>query len=69
MEKNHYNKMEKNNCNIIYKNFYNKLKNYEIFSKNNCVTNSCKRKKELLYGELNDTLINLLYCFDNQKYN
>tara|TARA_Y100000389_G_scaffold182035_1_gene198249 strand:+ start:155 stop:364 length:210 start_codon:yes stop_codon:yes gene_type:complete len=69
MEKNNCDIMEKNNCDKIYEDLHNKLKYYMIFSKNNCLTNSCKRKKELLYGELNDTLFNLLYCYDIQKYN
>ena len=61
--------MEKNNCDNLYKEYSKILYRYEILSKEKCITNSCKRNKEEIYGNLEISLNKLYNCICNQHNN
>lgn len=66
--------MEKNNCKELFNEYYKSIKMYNILLKNECITHSCKRRKEELYGNINKIYEELFNCiikknnYKNLKY-
>ena len=59
--------MGKNNCKELF-NEYNILMNiYNILLKKKCITNSCKRRKEELYGNIDKNHEKLFNCIIKDK--
>ena len=54
--------MEKNTCDKLYIEYNNLFNLYELLSKKECVTNSCKRNKEKVYGDLDESFKKLFNC-------
>ena len=60
--------MEKNNknCNNIYEKIIDANELYSKILKKNCITNSCRRRKEEMLGDLLNLYESLQYC--SKKY-
>ena len=53
---------QKPNCNIVYNKIYDITNVYMKICKRECITNSCRRRKEEVLGDLLDLYKSLEYC-------
>jgi|TARA_B110000211_G_scaffold118671_1_gene137477 hypothetical protein len=59
--------MDKNNCKEFFNEYIILINIYKKSLENECITNSCKRRKEELYGNIDNNLENLYKCIINQN--
>ena len=59
--------MDKNNCKEFFNEYIILMNIYKKSLENECITNSCKRRKEELYGNIDNNLENLYKCIINQN--